>query len=410
MALLFWVFAGEILSTIFGAPYAEAAPALMALTLGHVVNAFTGNCGVLLIMAGKDRVVLTITLISGAVTTLLVFVLIEHYGLLGVAIASALGLTGLNVSMWLSARHYLGIWTHAEFSRATINILLKIYKGTEELVNENRNLRGGQVHGVFANGIWKSGNHLLMKLIGILGIPETGTGIAASSIVGSHFLVRSLVRGAWFDKSPVLIGTDIPVSVSRTWIKRLLRKSGNTCLTGHAAYSDQLMDSLRDQQIKVIQIVRDPRDVVVSLAYWIEKQPHYYAYAGLVHLNIQERMQAIITGFQSGEVRIESMATVLDRSFGWITRPHDVLVVRFENLVGSHGGGTDEAQHREIAKIAGWVGKEIGNPNSISEQLFGGTKTFRRGGIGAWETEFSAETKKLFDEVVGERLLHWGYK
>ncbi len=124
MALLFWVFGGQILSAIFGASYAVAAPVLAILAIGHIVNALTGNCGILLIMAGKDRVILTVTLISGVVTTLLVLVLIKYYGLLGVAIGSALGLAGMNVFMWLSARHYLKIWTHAKFSGADLKLWL----------------------------------------------------------------------------------------------------------------------------------------------------------------------------------------------------------------------------------------------------------------------------------------------
>jgi O-antigen/teichoic acid export membrane protein len=124
MALLLWIFGGQILSLIFGIPYAVAAPVLAILALGHIVNAYTGNCGVLLIMAGRDRVVLNVTLIFGLVTTALAFVLIKYYGLIGVAFASAFGLAGMNVSMWLSARHYLGIWTHAKFKRTDLKLWL----------------------------------------------------------------------------------------------------------------------------------------------------------------------------------------------------------------------------------------------------------------------------------------------
>lgn len=116
MASLLWLFGGQILTVIFGVSYAVAAPILGVLALGHIVNALTGNCGVLLIMAGKDRVIMIATLISSVVTTSLVWVLAEHYGLIGVAIGSALGLAGLNMSMWLAARYYLGIWTHASFT------------------------------------------------------------------------------------------------------------------------------------------------------------------------------------------------------------------------------------------------------------------------------------------------------
>lgn len=124
MALLFWIFGAKVLTVIFGASFGIAAPILGVLTLGHIVNALTGNCGVLLIMAGKDRVILSITFVFGVITGALAFVLAEYYGALGVAIASSLGLAGLNVSMWLFARYYLGIWTHARFSIAGLRLWL----------------------------------------------------------------------------------------------------------------------------------------------------------------------------------------------------------------------------------------------------------------------------------------------
>lgn len=130
MAMVFWIFAGKILSLIFGTHYAVAAPVLVVLTLGHIVNAFTGNCGILLIMAGRDRVIMCITFSIGVITTLLTLVLAKQYGVIGVAFASALGLAGLNVTMWLSARYYLGIWTHAKFGRAYFNLMLNNIKIT----------------------------------------------------------------------------------------------------------------------------------------------------------------------------------------------------------------------------------------------------------------------------------------
>lgn len=124
MALLFWIFGAKILAIIFGASFGIAAPILWVLTFGHIVNAMTGNCGVLLIMAGKDRVILSITFVFGVITGVLSLVLANHYGALGVAIASALGLAGLNATMWLFARYYLGIWTHAKFSSTDVGLWL----------------------------------------------------------------------------------------------------------------------------------------------------------------------------------------------------------------------------------------------------------------------------------------------
>lgn len=271
--------------------------------------------------------------------------------------------------------------------------------------NEN----SGQLPGVFVNGIWKSGNRLLNKLIDLLGLPHKKFGLAASTIEANYFLGRSIVRGGWLDRSPVLVGMDIPMIVSRRWLNRRLADSSGHYFTGHSAYSDTLADILDQHKIKPIQIVRDPRDIIVSLAYWIENQPDYYAYRGLIGLPMQERMQAVIKGFYSNTIKIESLATVLDRSYGWLTRPKDVLVVRFENLVGLQGGGSDLAQLVEIEKVSQWIGVQEANCKLIANQLFGGTRTFRAGRVNSWELEYSPETRKLFDETVGPRLALWGY-
>ena len=89
-----------------------------------------------------------------------------------------------------------------------------------------------------------------------------------------------------------------------------------------------------------------------------------------------------------------------------------VLSVRFESLVGPEGGGAREDQIREIINIGRHMGLKISEEKAlaIAQELFGGTNTFRKGQIGAWKEEFSAEHKELFKKHAGQLLIDLGYE
>ena len=87
----------------------------------------------------------------------------------------------------------------------------------------------------------------------------------------------------------------------------------------------------------------------------------------------------------------------------------DVLVVRFEDLVGMAGGGDKELQLKSIAELADWAGLSEFNLAQVADELFGGTHTFRRGKIGQWRSL----DKVLRDEVsnmLAPYVTAWGYE
>lgn len=261
---------------------------------------------------------------------------------------------------------------------------------------------------VFANGIWKSGNHLLLKLCSRLGYRVKDPGVAASLLLGDWYLLRRLIRGPRWARTPVNVGLEVSTNISGIWLARLLRLRRQHALGGHAAFSEQLLDALEAHGARPIQIVRDPRDVVVSFAHWIDSRPDYYAYPYYKGLSLEERMMRLIRGGAGGSMYLDSLATVLDRSYGWLTSPGRVLVVRFEDLVGQEGGGSAMAQTQAIDSILEWVGVKT-DTAVLKSSLFGGTKTFRSGKIGGWQNEFTGKVEKEFYRVVGDRLAMWGY-
>lgn len=263
------------------------------------------------------------------------------------------------------------------------------------------------------NGVWKSGNHLLMKLVEQLGVNYGNRSFATSSILGGDYFFRQVLRGAWMEKSPVNIGLEVPVNVRQKWVRSALVDNRNKAVMGHAAYSDCFLSILRSEGFKTIQIVRDPRDVVLSFARWIGDRPDYYAYSAFCQLTLEQKMRNVITGFSCGSLYFESIASVLDRSYGWLTAsPEEILVVRFEDLVGSRGGGCDLAQMAAISKVCKFIyGEELpAIQQSVACNLFGGTKTFKDGQIGAWKNYFDADLRRVFDETVGPRMRLWGYQ
>ncbi|HEY5311942.1 MAG TPA: lipopolysaccharide biosynthesis protein [Pirellulales bacterium] len=107
---------GLILRLVFGPGYEAGYSVVVILGIGQLIFNWCGVCGTALIMTGHQNVALVAT---GATSAILVIVgppLTARFGIQGLAFASALGLSVQNLTIWVLARRYLGIWTHANFS------------------------------------------------------------------------------------------------------------------------------------------------------------------------------------------------------------------------------------------------------------------------------------------------------
>jgi O-antigen/teichoic acid export membrane protein len=118
----FVLLGGPLLGLIYGAYYSAGAVVLALLSLGQLVNAWAGSCGMTLVMTGHQRTMMNITAASGIVTIAAGIGVVEPYGITGVAVAAAAGLTLQNVLMWLMARRKTGIWTHASVRYTIANL------------------------------------------------------------------------------------------------------------------------------------------------------------------------------------------------------------------------------------------------------------------------------------------------
>ncbi len=238
---------------------------------------------------------------------------------------------------------------------------------------------------LLSNSIPKSGTHLLERLLYLL------PGI-------SRQLNRTLVEhpGTSFDLA-----------------KQCSRLKKGQFIVSHLFYREEYLRILDEFGIKVIFMARDPRDIVISDA-------HYITYINKRH-GLHERF---INRLKSDKERLHfcikgcperpewSIASLLEKFYPWL-KNEKVLTVRFKDLVGVKGGGSDKMQEKTVDEILNFIGVEISREKKcelMGKIFFPRSKTFRKGRIRQWQKAFDDEDKKLFKEVAGEWLIKYGYE
>jgi O-antigen/teichoic acid export membrane protein len=97
--------------SLFGPAFPDGALALQILAIGQFVNVASGSVGYLLAMTGHERILRNIVFVAAASCIGLGLVLVPAYGLLGAAIATAVGMAMQNVLCVWQSRQLLDINT-----------------------------------------------------------------------------------------------------------------------------------------------------------------------------------------------------------------------------------------------------------------------------------------------------------
>ena len=271
-------------------------------------------------------------------------------------------------------------------------------------------VRGDGLTRVVANSIPKSGTHLLDRLLVLLGFEIIEGGIRPHLVSGRFRPVRRLLRG---QGETVTVGVVSPQQVSRRWLAgRLSKVPESGFINAHCLYTPELADLFRQQGMSTVCILRDPRDVAVSQMHHIKQRKQHFAHEDYMALpSDRERLMVSIRGGELGGREIQPLARRYGRFLSW-AREGDAAMVRFEDLVGVQGGGSEEAQRLAVERVAAHLGVEVGERTMrvVEEGLFGVGRTFRKGQIGGWREEFAAEHERAVEETVGPLLVELGYE
>jgi hypothetical protein len=187
-------------------------------------------------------------------------------------------------------------------------------------------------------------------------------------------------------------------------------------------------------QLKKILNIRDLRDVAISMIGHIMEMP----WPGMTEDEIEEFREMPFDDQLMFVIKYDyeikptdpialqvSLPKIAEQAIKFYQKP-DVLVCRYENLVGAQGGGTSSAQVEELRKMASHL--SIVNVSDddlfhIGLCIYGNhmdvfknkgfehyASTFRKGKTGGWKRVFKAEHKEAFKERFGQALIDLGYE
>lgn len=205
---------------------------------------------------------------------------------------------------------------------------------------------------------------------------------------GTHLLAKGLEIISKKELAPeIKIGDIIKYGISKLDCKNYFYRC-------HLPYFSLFCKQLINENYKLFFIYRDPRDHVISRAFWIQKR--------------QEKKQSIQ---ELIDYCIKDVKRCYYRYLGWKNN-ENVCTVKFEHLIGELGGGSNEQQLDNIKKICEYLDIELNDSliEYCSKNIYGDTFTFREGKIGSWDKYFTEKQKRNFKKIAGKLLIKLGYE
>jgi hypothetical protein len=242
--------------------------------------------------------------------------------------------------------------------------------------------------------------------------------VLANSVpkAGTHLLKKSLSLLPGLMDSGIHMDMNLKPEEFGEAVKKI---RPGTIATGHMGGYKRYIQAAQEAGAKAFLIIRDPRDVVVSAAYYYTKsREHYlYDYFNTRLPDHQARLMAVIQGVEEKilekyKVGLRNIAEFYQIFTPWLAEAIN-CTVRFESLIGPQGGGSRELQIQEIRRMAEHL--EMIVPQAGLERAADGTfdhdvPTFRRGITSDWKNHFTPQHKQAFKELAGQLLIELGYE
>ncbi|MBY6036563.1 sulfotransferase domain-containing protein [Fictibacillus nanhaiensis] len=235
------------------------------------------------------------------------------------------------------------------------------------------------------NSVPKSGTHLLLQIIE--GIPEMK-------------LVLPYIMGYMNEENPHNI-------------QRITSIPANHFIYGHLFYSTFNAEKLNNNKVKQLFLIRDPRDIIVSLYYYMYRTlPDHpvLRYANEYNLTKEQIINHLITGIKEEEFAYSGTNVIIGTFTKWIGDPN-VLVLKYEDV--REPGKQDHEFYRILYHLTD--GKLPSNYYQIIQAMKKNIEpsksgTFRKGTSGGWKTEFTNSNIKTFIRECQDLLEDMGYE
>jgi hypothetical protein len=226
---------------------------------------------------------------------------------------------------------------------------------------------------------------------------------------GTHLLERALCLHPRMYRKLLPTVSDENIAKYGGFERLLRRIRPGEVVASHLRFAPTYPNVLRGSRVSGVFLVRDPHDIVVSQVHYVSKRADHRLHEAFEErADAREKLRLAIAGDRDRGA--PSIGDRLDYFAGWLEA--GCLVLRFEDLVGAGGGGDAQRQRTAIASLFDHVGlpADDATVEAIAGELFSSeSPTFRKGSAGGWRSAFDPELEALFDKVVGDRAVRYGY-
>ena len=266
---------------------------------------------------------------------------------------------------------------------------------------------------ILINSLPKAGTNMLSKLLDLAGLRWNHVCFDSRLIVRATPWVRLWRKVSQWNGEEVMVGIGAPVSVPRRLIeKHFERLAPHSYIKAHVGYTSAIVRLAEEHDIKPMIIIRDPRDVIVSQVHYVLNTPKHFMHHAFAGMASREGcFDAAIDGGFFGRTFLENIRARCLSLDVWLQSPRSI-VVRYEDLVGTGGGGSEELQRETVAKLfrSSGIVKTDEEVRSIAAELYGpGKRTFRKGKIGEAGSELTVAQLARMDDMLGDVYARWGY-
>ncbi|MBA3722480.1 MAG: sulfotransferase domain-containing protein [Parachlamydiaceae bacterium] len=237
------------------------------------------------------------------------------------------------------------------------------------------------------------------------------------------FIIHSIPKcGTHFIQKVVNLITNQEILEGSPKLEKMQKAcKNNQVLRIHQRYSRDSMGLVTKAEHKVIAMVRDPRDALISHVFYMRtfkkgvlKRDFFNVGSDFDTLTLEEQITSLIVGDKYADSYID----YYKERTGWALAKGN-LYIKFEELAGEEGGGSKELQKQAIEKIAKYIKINLSNDNlefvlnsmytKRPDEVQEG-KTFKRGSTGNWKTFLTKEQIKLIKAKLGKQLIQLGYE
>ncbi len=260
----------------------------------------------------------------------------------------------------------------------------------------------------FLNSISKPSDYLKLPFILANSFPKSGT----------HLLVQILQAfparrdwGNFLASTPSFTFREIHES---KMCRKISGLAPGELIGAHLFYSENTQKVLNEKNAVHFFIYRDPRDIVISEAYYLSSMTRWHKLSKYYKQisSTEDQILFSIEGFKSDNAPFDYKNINLryDRYKQWIN-VNNVFPVKFEDL---RGGDIEDNISDMVCFYAKRTNLDFDIKDCIKNALNNidpqKSHTFRTGKPSAWKKVFTPAHKKVFKELAGDLLIELGYE